>query len=155
MVGTSTVLANRESLLMAGGFDASLPSASDWDLWLKLAAMGKTLVINQRLCRYTQGRGNSISQDYRQRLSAMSDILNKYLRCVLSSPVLCLAGYSRLIAGYAGYYRLQRAYFRSSLLELLACVLQPAIIRLRFSISDLLRFGLMASTSLFSYLKPR
>ncbi len=155
VVGTSTVLANREALLCVGGFDSSLPSASDWDLWLKLSGMGKTLTMNQVLCLYTQGRGNSMTQNYCQRLLAMNTILHRYRRQVLSSPLLCMAGYSRWVVAYAEFYRMKDGYFRSALLELVACGLQPALVRLRFFASDLLKLGQNASASLFSLLKFR
>jgi GT2 family glycosyltransferase len=37
-VATSTVVARREALLEAGGFDPDLPAAQDYDLWLAMAA---------------------------------------------------------------------------------------------------------------------
>ncbi|GGA83891.1 hypothetical protein GCM10011369_27380 [Neiella marina] len=39
-IGTSTVMVSTEAIWQVGGFDVSLPSAEDWDLWLKLAAIG-------------------------------------------------------------------------------------------------------------------
>ena len=41
----SSVLARRESLLACGGFEASLPLAQDWDLWLRLAPEWELAVL--------------------------------------------------------------------------------------------------------------
>lgn len=37
---TSTVLARRDALEAVGGFDAALDGVEDWDLWLRLSAIG-------------------------------------------------------------------------------------------------------------------
>ena len=41
MVVTSTVVARTDLVRQLGGFDPTLPSTEDWDLWLRLAARGK------------------------------------------------------------------------------------------------------------------
>jgi glycosyltransferase involved in cell wall biosynthesis len=41
IVNGATVLAHRESVLRAGGFDARLVMAQDWDLWCRLALQGE------------------------------------------------------------------------------------------------------------------
>lgn len=41
LVATSTVVARADLVRELGGFDPTLPSTEDWDLWLRLAARGK------------------------------------------------------------------------------------------------------------------
>ncbi len=38
VVGTLTVIARTDMLCASGGFDETLPSTEDWELWLRLAA---------------------------------------------------------------------------------------------------------------------
>ena len=48
LAGTSTVVAKREALRNANGFAEDLPSAEDWDLWLRLALAG-TVAVSTRV----------------------------------------------------------------------------------------------------------
>ena len=76
-VGTSTVMARRDAYLAVGGFDETLPSASDWDLWLRLAAAGPTLVLGVEGARYAM-RAGSVSANRAARLEAMRAILARH-----------------------------------------------------------------------------
>lgn len=76
-VGTSTVMARRDAFLAVGGFDEALRSASDWDLWLKLAAQGPALVLGAVGARYAI-RPGSVSADRIARLDAMRTILARH-----------------------------------------------------------------------------
>ncbi|CAK0766182.1 hypothetical protein CCP2SC5_30010 [Azospirillaceae bacterium] len=40
VVGGSTVVVRRQDLLRVGGFDVSMRSVADWDLWLRLSRLG-------------------------------------------------------------------------------------------------------------------
>lgn len=73
-VGTSTVVARREALAAVGGFDEALPSASDWDLWLRLAARGPVLVLGEVGATYAM-RPGSVSTARGARIAAMREIL--------------------------------------------------------------------------------
>ncbi|MBS0379671.1 MAG: glycosyltransferase [Proteobacteria bacterium] len=48
-IRTPSVLATRELLMQAGGFDESLPSAEDYDLWLRLALHSEAAAIAEPL----------------------------------------------------------------------------------------------------------
>jgi glycosyltransferase involved in cell wall biosynthesis len=61
-VGTSTVMVSRDAYVAVGGFDETLPSASDWDLWLRLAAAGPTLILGVEGVRYAM-RAGSVSSN--------------------------------------------------------------------------------------------
>jgi hypothetical protein len=50
--GTSSVLVRREFLSAAGGFDESLPSFQDYDLWLRLARVCHFECLQQPLLKY-------------------------------------------------------------------------------------------------------
>lgn len=50
--GASMCLARREALEAIGGFDPSLPSCQDWDLWIKLVDAGPVVVCPMPLVRY-------------------------------------------------------------------------------------------------------
>ncbi|MBL6931672.1 MAG: glycosyltransferase family 2 protein [Rhodospirillales bacterium] len=53
-VGSITVVARRQAIEAAGGFDETLPTGQDFDLWLSMLASPQTrfLVFDQRLSRY-------------------------------------------------------------------------------------------------------
>ncbi len=50
---TSTVLVRRDALCRAGGFDPRLDGAEDWDLWVRLAHLGRIVKVDLPLVRYT------------------------------------------------------------------------------------------------------
>lgn len=76
-VGTSTVMLRRDAFLAVGGFDEGLRSASDWDLWLRLAAAGPALALGAVGARYAM-RAGSVSADRGARLEAMRAILARH-----------------------------------------------------------------------------
>ena len=51
-VPQSTVVARREELHAAGGYDATRHLSEDYDLWLRLAARGQFVCTNAITCRY-------------------------------------------------------------------------------------------------------
>ncbi|WP_413111335.1 glycosyltransferase family 2 protein [Thaumasiovibrio sp. DFM-14] len=125
MVGTSTVIARRDALLAVGGFDASLRSASDWDLWLKLAQCGDVGVVNRPLGQYTFGRTGAISTNHGRRANAMKTILDRHVRSVWRQPVAMLIGYQRWFSAKADAKRAEHAYGRAMLTEGIGFLLRP------------------------------
>jgi glycosyltransferase involved in cell wall biosynthesis len=77
VVGTSTVVASRAALLAVGGFDKGLPSASDWDLWLKLAARGAVGCTGEVLADYLM-RPGSMTSNRGRRIAAMRAIIQRH-----------------------------------------------------------------------------
>ena len=59
VIHTSTVVVRREVLLAIGGFDESLNTCEDFDLWLKIAATSPTAIraIPERLADYRRHEG--------------------------------------------------------------------------------------------------
>jgi glycosyltransferase involved in cell wall biosynthesis len=69
--GASVCMVRTESFRKVGGFDQRLPSCQDWDLWLKLHALGPIVVCEAPLVRYSfhpdsQITGNALAE-YRGR----------------------------------------------------------------------------------------
>jgi len=56
--GSSNVLANREAVLMCGGFDTSFAHLGDWDMWLRLARKGPARRCEETLVAYVMHGGN-------------------------------------------------------------------------------------------------
>ncbi|SFN30371.1 Glycosyl transferase family 2 [Formivibrio citricus] len=95
--GASMCLATKSALAAIHGFDPSLRSGQDWDLWLKLYDQGPILVCDQPLVRYVPHRGVRITGNpgsaysgrrriffrYRSRMTAMTQ------RFLLSELVYC------------------------------------------------------------------
>lgn len=59
--GASMCLARTSALKQIEGFNPSLPSCQDWDLWLKLFFVGKIGVLNEPLVRYYSHNEDRIS----------------------------------------------------------------------------------------------
>ncbi len=74
VVGTSCVVAKREFLRIANGFAEHLPSAEDWDLWLRLAALGPVAGSREVTMHYLMRPGSETS-NRAARVSAMETVL--------------------------------------------------------------------------------
>lgn len=119
VVGTSTVVVRRDVYLAVGGFDTKLNSASDWDLWLKLAAAGYVGYRCARMTAYLIREG-SISRNQGKRLAAMEGIIAEHARKVRASqPEAVEKAYARLALGYQEFYTSEGLHFRA-----LRCALQ-------------------------------
>lgn len=78
MVGTSSVVVSKSAFMAVHGFDTSLPSASDWDLWLKISKIADVGFSRDCLMYYLQ-RSGSVSSNYRRRFQAVDTIMARYL----------------------------------------------------------------------------
>lgn len=78
VVGTSTVVARTECVREVGGFDAALPSAEDWDLWLRLAERWPVLAVPQVFADYLMHRPGNATGNVRARLLAMRMIGHRH-----------------------------------------------------------------------------
>lgn len=61
---TSSAVVRRSALELVGGFDESLPSCQDWDLWCRIRAAGDIAVIAQPLVRFHQSGEDRISRSW-------------------------------------------------------------------------------------------
>ncbi len=61
MLVLSTIVARRDAVRAAGGFDATLPvmGCEDWDLWLRLARRGAFAGVPEPLVRYRRHAANT------------------------------------------------------------------------------------------------
>lgn len=60
---TSTAMVRRATLQAVGGFDAALPSCQDWDLWLKLRAVGDFAMVEESLLDFVVDSNDRISRN--------------------------------------------------------------------------------------------
>jgi glycosyltransferase involved in cell wall biosynthesis len=97
LVSTQTLIARLESLLAIGGFDESLPALEDWDLALRLAALGPFAFVDEPLVMQ-HFSANSITRYRDRRLIARQKIVAKHLPELQAEPAL-LARHYRAIAG--------------------------------------------------------
>lgn len=77
-------LVRADAFRQAGGFDVSLPSAEDWDMWLSLARRG-TLVFEPRLSQRYRSHGGPFGNKSAQTLrnyTCASEVFAKHLRHV-------------------------------------------------------------------------
>lgn len=85
VVGTSTVMARRDALQNASGFDASLRYAEDWDLWLRLAVAGQVGFTAKLGVHYLMRRPGSASEDVRLRIECMRRIVATHAPAVAAA----------------------------------------------------------------------
>lgn len=75
LIGASTVMASKAALEKAGGF-SDLPAASEWDLWLRLAAQSP--VACSRAVTATCASQAETGPALQERIAAMGEILSPY-----------------------------------------------------------------------------
>jgi len=136
-VGTSTVVARRDLMERIGGFLTELPSAEDWDCWLRLAAIAPVAATSIVTTCYLMRPGSETSRRG-ARLAAMSTIIARY--AVRPEPAIRAAARragALLQAGRADIARLDGRYFRAAASELRAFASAPSARRARTVASDL------------------
>lgn len=75
---TSSVLVKKELLEKIEGFDASLPSCQDWDLYLRLSQITKFDFVDESLVLFNQHLGERITTNNRAVIGGHFQIYNKY-----------------------------------------------------------------------------
>ena len=93
-IGTTTVVARRDAVLAAGGFDTGLPNAQDFDLWLAMLRSPGTNfeVFDEALSRYHITAGSIMSHIERRRRCCL-EIALRYapdLKCHPGMPLVSL-----------------------------------------------------------------
>jgi len=76
-VGTATVVARRADLLDSGGFDPELKSASDWEMWIRLALAGPVGYSTRIGMDYRMIPG-SVTSNRALRIACMERILDRH-----------------------------------------------------------------------------
>jgi glycosyltransferase involved in cell wall biosynthesis len=77
VAGSSNVLVRRDVLAESGGFDEALRHMADWDLWIRLAALGAPAAVSEPLVAYLLHAGNA-SLDQEGIYAEMSVIEQRY-----------------------------------------------------------------------------
>lgn len=103
--GTSTALVRKECLIESDGFDLSLPSCQDWDLWLRISREHR-VVCDPAILVHRTIHGEQISSTLQRRLSGRKLFLQKHWMVLAANPD-ALAQHQRRIgclAALAGQY---------------------------------------------------
>lgn len=109
-IGTSTVVARREALTAAGGFDETLFAAQDFDLWLKALAdpAASFVVFNEPLTHYLKNAGG-ITSNVAKRLECTLRVAARHYPTLRRHPGAS-ALKSRLYRTLAVHYEAFNAY---------------------------------------------
>lgn len=122
----ANLLARRDAVISAGGFDVSLKACEDRDLWIRVAAHHRIIRLGKRLSQIRRHGANMSSNGVRQ-ASAIRQVLVKsekarYLegkQRVLWAKIWSMFCYQR------GFLLLPRTRSRAVLSILLSCLLWP------------------------------
>jgi glycosyltransferase involved in cell wall biosynthesis len=79
---TSTAMIRRSALKKIGGFDRTLPSCQDWDLWIKLKRIGEFAVVSEPLVVFNQTQQCRISRNREAVLAGHSILFARVLEDV-------------------------------------------------------------------------
>lgn len=83
---TSTPLIRKDCLSMTGLFDETLPSAQDWDMWIRIAQHYEFDYVPEVLVRYHL-QHDSITMDNKAKIQAYKVISKKYNTVTRSLPI--------------------------------------------------------------------
>ena len=137
--GTSTIMVRRDQLEAVNGFSTSLPSAEDWDLWLRLAAVAPVACTSIVTTSYLM-RPGSESMRRRDRLAAMTTIIDRYrARPEPEMKAAVRLADSRVRAGWADIARIEGRYWSAVTGELLALVSAPSVRKAKAAASDVVK----------------
>lgn len=106
MFSTSAVICRRELLLRYSGFDETLLSAQDYELWLRLSPDLKPVFINEVLGKYVERAGNITSGKLLWRMR--NELRIAWMHRGLVSPGWVLARGFRIALSYARQYVVTR-----------------------------------------------
>ncbi len=137
VVGTSCVVARRDALQIAKGFDESMQSASDWDLWLRLARQGSVGYSTQEGMDYLV-RPDSITAKSARRIEALRTIYQRHSPAAEAlGPWSLYAARARIAVAEAEHLRKQHHYHLALRYHLKAWLLSPSWRVARAALADL------------------
>ena len=76
---TTTAMVRRDVLENVAGFDASLPSCQDWDLWIKLKKVGEFAIVREPLVIFNQTEPVRISVNKAKVLAGHCQVFERAL----------------------------------------------------------------------------
>jgi glycosyltransferase involved in cell wall biosynthesis len=130
VVGTSTVIARRTALEQLGGFNDTLKSAEDWEMWLRLSMYGKVAFHNAIEAEYLV-RPNSVSRSRDRRIEAMYAIYEQFADAAAAEDRRMLAPALARIAEAEGEVAHETGrYLKAASRDLAAWLLAPTRRRL-------------------------
>jgi glycosyltransferase involved in cell wall biosynthesis len=113
--GASVCMVRTEIFRKIGGFDPRLPSCQDWDLWLKLHALGTIVVCEEPLVRYSfhadsQITGNALAE-YRGRRRIHLHYVGEMSPPLRRGSLAALLYYRRVRFGISMMHRVAGLFF--------------------------------------------
>jgi glycosyltransferase involved in cell wall biosynthesis len=88
LVTMSCALISKRTLVDIGGFDVSLPPCEDWDLFIRLAEVGKISVVQEALVEQPMHQGPRISRDKQPVLAGFDAIFDKIYARILDPHLM-------------------------------------------------------------------
>jgi glycosyltransferase involved in cell wall biosynthesis len=79
---TSTAMVRRDTLYRLGGFDPTLPSCQDWDLWIRLRRVGEFTIVPEPLVVFNQTERVRISSNKANVMAGHAQLFARALRDV-------------------------------------------------------------------------
>ncbi|SEG41180.1 glycosyltransferase family 2 protein [Vibrio hangzhouensis] len=131
IVGTSSVMCRRDAYLDVGGFDTTLPSASDWDLWLKLSEVGE-VGFTSAIQMYYLMREGSVSSNIPKRIEAMKIIAERHMsEASAQCPDVKRFVDGRLMDAYCEYANEHKNYAQRTFKHLETFICYPSMKRFK------------------------
>lgn len=94
--GCSFPLITKEIFTKCGGFTTDLPSAQDYDLWIKIASIGKVYRVNQCLVKYYVHAGDRITGNIANKIKAYEYLIKEYSHLSSNKNIYIAGKYSTL-----------------------------------------------------------
>lgn len=139
VVGTSSVMIRKSAFLAVSGFDSSLNSASDWDLWLKLAQIGDVAFTKEKAMGYLI-RAGSMTSHKGNRIKAMETIVERHAAAATDEFGGAFSfAKARLADGYREMYIAQRQPLRSLQYSIKALCHVPSSTHVKSVLSDVVQ----------------
>ena len=106
---TSFPLLRTEALRAVGGFDPLMPSAQDFDTWLRVSQHYEVAFVRQPLVVYHIHDGEQITKSFVRKIGGLERINEKNAAQLKKDPKTCWSRYIKLVPMYAGNRQLGKA----------------------------------------------
>lgn len=94
-IGSPTALIRKQVFLKTSGYDLTLPSCQDWDLWIRLSKICKFSPVQETLALY-RIHGDQISNSMIKKINGREKLLEKYFSVLSHFPEILSWHYRRL-----------------------------------------------------------